>query len=861
MNRILLVVILLTAVGAGIWLLMQGGSAPEHAEGQAAPAEAAVPEPGIWRGPEYVVPPPSSLQRDAAPPVASAAPEAPLYAVPAPEGEGFLVTVVRKDEGTAIPFADVFFVDVENLDQQRMLAARAEAKSLLDMIEQLAVRYQAGADGSVRLPLPAGSVWLAARKDRWFGSFDNQMVSTEDVLILCTQMSAVSARVTDAAGRPQADVPVQLRVTENGLDQAVLTVSTDDQGIGLIQPLDMLTRNDTTDVCFELALGGTLAETVRQEFDPRHPPAEPIELILPPHGILEVRVLTADGKPWPEPALIQALARDAEEVDGRMENEGLSGLLREGSLRLRPAGLGQPLRVRAIRPDGTTIGELVCEGPAHDGAVLLVNIQEQSGAAHVVGRAMRVDGQPLAKARLSYEIRVTNFGFSSSDAGQIVTADDGSFQLAIEKPNLDEGAKRIFVLSTAPVNGVQLIAETDLSWSLPPGATDIGNLLLAQPALLVSGWVVDESGSPLPGVPVQARPQVYFDKERFSWDWNSNFHARTDEEGAFALYGKTDSAKIRVTGEKGEHWCAGSDVAPGSTGVRVVMSRAGRVAGLILLDPGTKAEGFVIQLESEMEGDREVTHWAALVLADGSFNFTTVPPGVYRVEISPLGAGEPLASFDGLLVRAGEDCPDPRLNPIDLRGLLRVIRVRAVDEAGKPLRHFQVIENQADGNFMHYWANEDEVLLPMRAEPSDMQVMHDGYLTVRLEDVKADGEVRLLPGPRIRIVFSGVESLPPGHRLQVSLTAAEGALNSAHGTAMDVDAAGAAEFNAALTGLVGISLVMYGTIDNVTHGAWVEIENAEINVRAAAGTQSFTVNINPAKLQEAMDRIAQQREE
>lgn len=858
MNRILLVVFLLAAIGAGIWLLMQGGSAQEHRATELSQPETAAPEPGIWRGAEYVVPPPSSLQRDAAPPAADAAPAAPLYAAPAPEGQGFLVKVVRKDEGTAIPFADVFFVDVESLDQQRTLAAQAEATSLLDMIEQLAVRYQAGADGSVRLPLPAGSVFLAARKDSWFGSFDNQVIPTEGLLILCTQMSAVSARVTDAAGRPQAGVPVQLRVTESGLDQAVLTVRTDEQGIGLIQPLDMLTRNDTADVRFELALGGTLAETVRHEFDPRHPPAAPLELTLPPHGILEVRVLTADGKPWPEPALIQALARDAEEVDGRMENEGLSGLLREGALRLRPAGLGQPLRVRAIRPDGTTIGELVCEGPARDGEVLPVNIQEQSGAAHVVGRAMREDGQPLAKTRLSYEIRVTNFGFSSSDAGQIVTADDGSFQLAIEKPNLDEGAERIFVLSTAPVNGVQLIAETDLSWSLPPGVTDLGNLLLAQPALLVSGWVVDESGRHLPGVPVQARPQVYFDKDRFSWDWNANFYARSDEQGAFSIYGNTDSAKIRVTGQMGEHWCAGADVAPGSTDVRVIMNRAGRVAGLILLDPGTKAEGFVIQLASEMEGDREVTHWAALVLADGSFNFTTVPPGVYRVEISPLGAGEPLASFDGLLVRAGEDCPDPRLNPIDLRGLLRVIRVRAVDEAGKPLRHFQVIENQADGNFMRYWANEDEVLIPMRAEPSDMQVMHDGYLTVRLEDVKQDAEVRLSPGPRIRITFSGIENLPPGHRLQVGLSAADGAVEKTYASSVDVDASGTAEFNAALTGVVGVSLVMYGTVDGVTHGAWIELPNAEIRIQSLAGTQTFTMNVDPEKLRAAVDQIAQQ---
>lgn len=862
---------LLLALALAAWIFLRPASvAVSDAEAATLPAAApAAPEAGTWRGAESVVPPGSLERSEIAAPEAAADPKAPVYATPAADNEGFLVRVVRKEGGAPIPFADVFYVDVANLDPQRMAAAQAASHSLLEMIEFLAARYRAGADGSVRLPLPADQLWLAARSDRWFGTFDNKALPPEGVTIECTPMSAVSALVTDAEGRPQPEIPVHLSVTDGGHEQSILSVRTDARGIAIIQPLDMLAR-DSGGATFALGLAGILAEPVRAEFDVRNPPEEPLHLVLPPHGMLEVRLTAADGQPWAEQAIVlawneQAIAeairagQEARSSRDPMEGEGLSGVLTSGTLLLRPVGLGQPLMVRAKRADGTTIGEARAAGPSRSGETVRVEVLEQSGASVVTGRALRADGKPFARARLSYELESSGARRNSASSGPLQTDTDGAFRLEIEEPAWSEGSQRVLKLRAGGAPGSAEMAEADLSWSLPPGVTDLGNLVLTLPPLLVSGRVMDDAGTPLPGVFVQVRAQVFYSKDQFYWNWEDGLQARSGADGSFAIHGKTDSALIRVTGSDEERWCAGSDVPPGSTGVQVVMRAAGRVSGKILLDAGANAEGMSLQLVSELEGDRETTHWGARIEEEGGFNFDTVPPGRYRLELSTQGSQAALAELDGLLVVAGEDCADPRLKPFDVRGQLRVLRVRAVDENGKPLQNFQVVEQRPDGNREHFWASQDEVLVPLRETPSDLLVMLEGCLTVRIEDAVGDCEVRLVPGPRIRLVLSGAGSLPAGHRLVVGLKSAAGSVEDASGPSADVDAAGVAEFSAPLTGLCALTLVMYGTIDDITHGAWVELENVEIDVRPAGGTQSFTVNVDPAQLQKAVDLIAKQR--
>ncbi len=860
MKRFLILLLLLGALGAATWILMQDGADRPGQVDLAEPTSGQPPQALVTPAPaEALV---SITRSEAVESAPSPASQASVYATPMAEGEGFLVQVKRKEGGEPIPFADVFFVDVAHLDQQKVIAVQAESPTLLEMIERLADRYRAGADGCVRLPRPAEQVWLAARKDRWFGMYEGRSIPPEGATISCTQMSSVAARVRDVDGRLQQDVPVQLRVLENDRDQTILSVRTNAEGIGLIQPLDMVLRDGLAHAQFALTLGGLLAEPARQVFDPRNPPEEPIELILPMHGALEVHVLDENGQPYLAPALVQAaLAKpDGEDFVGRMEDQGLSGRLRDGSFLFRPVGLDQDVHLRAQRPDGTTLGETVVHGPTQNGELVHAEIRERVGASFLTGRVVHADGKPFAELRLQYELKLDGDGAQSSADGQIRTDARGAFRVGVDTPSPSGTGSRRLTLSSGVADAAE-IAQVDLAWILPAGETQLGDVLLELPPLLVSGVVQDELGTPLPRVVVQARPQVFYSKEQFYWGYQTNLYALSGEDGSFTIRGRVESPLVRAEGSDEEHWCAGTDVTPGSTQVRVVMQRAGRVAGKVLLDEGFKSEGFMLNLAPDQSKEPGANSWGTSISADGSFEFGRVPPGAYRVEVRLSGSsGAALISLDGVVVLAGEDCVDPRLAPLDARGKLRVLRIRAVNERGQPHEHFQVFEQLASGEQEQFWANTSEIVIPVRATPSDLLVTMEGCLSVPLAKVTADCEVQLVPGPLVRIQLSGVGALPPGHVLMVGLSPASDAFPSGNGPSAEADASGLVHFNASLTGPCTVTLVMYVQEENASYGTWVHLDNPQVVVGSSGGTQSFVIPVNARNIEESIAQLAKQRQ-
>ncbi len=864
MQRLSLVLILLGALGAGAWLLLQpGAAAPTTVHTATGEADPAPPAPGALTTPlaaAAAAATSDALERSEAP-AAAAASAAAGYAIPAAADAGFPVSVVRKEDQTPLPFAEVFFLDLATVDEQRMRSVMAEALSLFEMIEKLAVRYRTDADGRVRLPLPQERVWLAARKERWFGTLEERVATSAGMVIECTEISAVAARVTDQAGVPQAGIPVQLRFIHEGRDDGAIAVRTDERGFALIQPLDMLTKNAPAGATFALALGGVLAEPVRQEFDAAHPPAQPLDLVLPPHGALEVRVFGLDGGPWLEPAFVQALPPGLPpERRGGEVAQGLAGPVRAGVATLLPVGLGQPLRVRALRGDGSALGEALCSGPERDGATVTVEIREQAGASFLVGRLVHADGTPYRRENMRYELERRSGGGSSSQSSRMRTDAEGGFRLAIEEPAVAAQEQRLLTFRAGGDRRAGAAARVDRSWTLPPGPTQQGTVPRVQPPLLASGFIVDAAGAPLAGATIRASAQYFYNAENFYWNWDGSMSSPSLPDGSFALYGAVQGERIRLEGSLPLYWCAGVETVPGATGVQVVMQRAGRVAGTVQLDAGENAGDYMLTLTQGAAEDPQSPRATVILEGDGRFAFESVAPGVCRLDLLPLGSSHVFATLDGLSVVAGEDCADPRLHPFDARGLTRSLRLRAVNAAGEPVPNFRVREMRADGGEDEFYANQGEVRVPVRAAASDFLVVAEGFLTVSLPRVTQDQEVRMQPGPRVRITLTGAWSLPAGHRLQVGLQAAEpGAASDWNSPQTEVDASGVVEFDATQTGLCRVLIIVLATTNRVTHAAWIEQSDTLITILPAGGVQSFALELDAAKFQAALDRLANMR--
>ncbi len=872
-KRLFPLLILATALGGVAWLLLQGSGSvgePPSTQNTASHQQAAQPAAGALSDPSTIVSgPESGIARSAALESGTgAANDAPAYAQPAPEGEGFLVRVIE-DEGEApIPHADVLFVDVANVDENVMRARMAEIRDLDALIESMAVRYRADAQGKVRLPLVRQEYWIVARRDTWFGMTMGQTPATEGVVIRCKKTRSVSARVVDASGRPQGDVPVQLLVRRQGRTYPSLSVLSRQDGIATIGRLEMITDNErgTGDVRFSLGLGGLLGEVSDREFDPAAPPAEPLELVLPAHGTVEVRLVRRDGEPFVEPAIVTIVEQKeegaAEEFGDREIREGFAALAHDGLARFRPVGLGKQCLVTAQRMDGTTFGEIVTESPLKDGEIVRIELREQGGASIVTGRVLGLDGQPLASTRLERGLKEQRNGGDRTTFSQIRTDANGAFRFEMEEPGLASGGTRTLVLMENRRGGSGPRVEADLSWSLSPGETNLGDLALAIPPVLAAGVVVDESGKPLAGVMVQARTKTSYGPaaEHFYWNWLQDGSASSGSQGEFSIHATTDAEEILVAGTDGVHWCGGVETRAGATGLQVVMGRGAAVRGRLLADPEVALENLTITMEipdlpqprreqSQLEMD-----------AEGGFSREGLRPGNYVLRIAAdSNHSEPFLVIENLLLVAGEECSDPRLNPLDARGRLRSITVAARVPDGEGPPYFQVFVLNAGEVANQYYGSDGSVMIPYAGEPLDLVVQAPDFLRVSLEDVGADCEVTLIRAPRLRLEVTNPEAVPAGFRLSLGVNSEEAASRGLWSDAQyDMGADGAVEIGACTIGFLTVQAILLITKDNMTRGALVETGLGEIEVRDIAGVQTFRITLDEASLNEAAENLDQQ---
>ena len=143
--------------------------------------------------------------------------------------------------------------------------------------------------------------------------------------------------------------------------------------------------------------------------------------------------------------------------------------------------------------------------------------------------------------------------------------------------------------------------------------------------------------------------------------------------GKFTLTGAPSRSRLRFhassAGYVDTEW---PEAAAGATDIVIVMTRASKVAGKVLLDE----VGASVQIwaRAERSGDTKEQQALsgfrerALVQPDGTFNIQTVRPGQCDLVFRSGNLKNPLLVIDGLVLRPGEKSNDPRLESIDLRG-------------------------------------------------------------------------------------------------------------------------------------------------------------------------------------------------
>lgn len=613
--------------------------------------------------------------------------------------------VVTLDASTRTPVAEAAVVafDVEQfrsrLDERQRhgLPTDAAAREALRAACGFTARTDAAGTASVARVGATCCVEATAAGGRWGRRILSGSIEGPVEILLAVDRT-VRVHVTDGAGGSVSDVPVRLgRRSAGGRSSEQRTSSP--VGIATFEHAQLvLDGNDDAGVGFALPLLAPPFVAVGET-----PPAEPIELVLPPTGSLRVALADEHDQPVLDPRIGLNVAAFAGPERGEPLGPGGSWsrprLDTDAVARVPWLGVGLWLRVTATSRDPDSRHKPVVvdvAGPQRAGEFVECTLRWRAAADAscplVTGRFVRGDGTPWRGGEVMAQVLLFPMPAVRPTPLTIPVAADGRFQFVVR--DSPPGGSRVYQLvAQEPPEFAGVEARLDLSRELAPGTTDVGDVVLAPGALLASGTVVDRRGAPIAGAALDVRQRVPGNNGDLwpSVECVGRFAAADGTFALHALHGMAlPVAPLRLHARHNDFAEHESDLTLGATGLRVVLEPHGSLAGSVQLAPVQRPSDISVLVLRAGQGIA-----VAKLADDGSFTVERLAPGVVSVVISLRTgvAAERRASrreIADVVVAGGETTRDPRLQAVSIAGTAISLRVRVTDRAGKPIAHASV---------------------------------------------------------------------------------------------------------------------------------------------------------------------------
>lgn len=725
----------------------------------------------------------------AAPTAPSSAPT--LAQVPADyAGPWLTVEVVLGEEERPVPAALVTAMTPDESRQEEIMMLFLSGTTVSRMLEAFGENYPTDASGRARIPLPRNHGFLAATTEDLFGLSEwdpgAQSGNADATLRLRVDPSAsVRVEVVDGAGQPLAGVPVAIRLGDVGFSFDLLRERTGSDGRAHFMHAAAFLGEMMPEGFggFQVALATPLPEPVFAPCDLQEPPQEPLRLVMPDHGAVEVRVIHADGRA-PEDGQLVFLAAEAEEdeydfLPAGMPVSGAAAVgLVGGVARFDYVGLGLQLAASTRFPGAPSLTETAEPGPGHAGELRAFELVEVLDYPILIGRLLDETGAALSGRSIVLELEDGNRSdffdpFSPGEESETDAA--GAFRLALSAEHMQALPQRAAFRIDGGDGAPAMQAEFTLP-RLRVGENDLGELQAVAAPLLASGRVVGADGAPLADASVTPMSWYSWDEDDPTHgDWNQDWERRIECEtdGRFVLHGAADPHGLRLQVEAIGFIAREVELPPGTEDCEIRLDVAGELSGRLLLDEGIPVSELHLSLTLLDSGpDGESSHWSSPD-DDGAFSFGGLPHGFGRLTVATdWGEDEDtlLAAVDGIAFGPGV-AADPRLDPIDLRGRIHMVRIHARGEDGSTIQAMGV--RDAEDPSRYWWGQRGEVVALSARPIGELVISAAGWRTARATAAGDAVEVVMRPGPEVLL------TIPPGAarvgdiRLGASLAIAE----------------------------------------------------------------------------------------
>ena len=617
--------------------------------------------------------------------------------------DGLAIDVASRADGEPVADAEVLWFEFAEIDGDRLLRLDAMRRDPEDNARRMARRFKTDAAGHCVVPYCRELTLVMARKGPLFGGIRLSPTAKSPLKIDVAPDEFVRVRVRDPDGQPVPNVPLDVNAYSGPRSDGFLRFAADDQGEASLKNLGLFFDLFRFEPRANLAPGFPMQGRPEVDFIPSPPPAEPVELVLPPQGSVVVHVVDAAGNPLLLSGLASLRAVGLKPpLTGPLVAPGdFRAACTAGEARWSPVGTG--LRLEAVvRFDDGSEARATGDGPATAGEDAEILVTKGVRPPFVVGRALDAAGEPLVERR--FEARPF-YEFDLAPTGRVRafrTDFGGNFAVELGEAPPEKGSPRRPVrVEFTLLDGSDRVASAVRE--LPPDTPDVaplGEVTFAPAPIIAAGIVVDEAGLPVRYARIDVAQKVHNGADGIKRNGPRNdkvllkeegLAAISREDGKFEIRSFRSITMLRLTATRTGYADEGVlETPPGPMDLKIVLKAGGSVEARLLLDPDIPRDLLRVRLRIRTEGgppdappiyDRE--HQPE---ANGFVSFVGAPPGVGWIVVrSPSFGRKNLAAIDAVRVEAGGSSSDPRLNPIDLRGALRMVELDVVDSSERPV--------------------------------------------------------------------------------------------------------------------------------------------------------------------------------